>query len=61
VIKRILLVVVVAAGSFQGGRLTERAVGPCRIRPVAALLAPLIGQKMPSPQLCDLMLKLPSP
>jgi hypothetical protein len=61
VIKRILLVVVVAAGCFQGGRLTERAVGPCRIRPVAALLAPLIGQKMPSPQLCDLMLKLPSP
>jgi hypothetical protein len=61
VIKRILLLLVVAAGSFQGGRLTERAVGPCRLRPIAALVAPLVGQKMPSPQLCELMLKLPSP
>ncbi|MCP9851011.1 hypothetical protein KBY88_14525 [Cyanobium sp. Morenito 9A2] len=59
--KRILLLVVVAAGSFQGGRLTERAIGPCRMRPLAALVAPLFGQKMPSPQLCELMLKLPSP
>lgn len=60
-IKRILLLLVVAAGSFQGGRLAERAVGPCRMRPIASLLAPLLGQKMPSPQLCDLILKLPSP
>ena len=48
------------AGAFQAGRLTERAIWPCRLRPIAALVAPLLGQNLPSPQLCDLMLKLPS-
>ena len=42
------------------GRLSERAVWPCRLRPVAALVAPLLGQQMPSRQACDLLLKIPS-
>lgn len=58
-LKRSLLLVVLAGGSFQLGRLSERAVGPCRLRPVAALVAPLLGQEMPSPELCDLLLKIP--
>jgi hypothetical protein len=58
--KRTLLVAVLLAGSFQAGRLTERAIWPCRLRPIAALVAPLLGQDLPSPQLCELMLKLPS-
>lgn len=58
--KRTLLVVVLLAGSFQAGRLTERAIWPCRLRPVAALVAPLLGQTMPSEQLCDLIQRLPS-
>lgn len=58
--KRTVLMVVLLAGSFQAGRLTERAIWPCRLRPVAALVAPLLGQTLPSPQLCDLMLRLPS-
>ncbi|MFY8148748.1 MAG: hypothetical protein ACOVNL_05965 [Prochlorococcaceae cyanobacterium] len=60
-LKRNLLLVVLIAGSFQAGRLTERAIWPCRLRPVAALVAPLLGQAMPSRQLCELMLQLPSP
>ena len=52
--------VVLLAGSFQTGRLTERAIWPCRLRPVAALVAPLLGQTMPSEQLCDLIQRLPS-
>jgi hypothetical protein len=59
-LKRTLLVVVLLAGSFQTGRLTERAIWPCRLRPVAALVAPLLGQTMPSEQLCDLIQRLPS-
>jgi hypothetical protein len=59
-VKRTLLMVVLLAGSFQAGRLTERAIWPCRLRPVAALVAPLLGQTLPSAQLCDLMLRLPS-
>lgn len=51
---------VIAVGSFQLGRLSERAVWPCRLRPAAALLAPLLGQQMPSRQACDLLLKIPS-
>jgi hypothetical protein len=51
---------VLLAGSFQAGRLTERAIWPCRLRPVAVLVAPLLGQTLPSAQLCDLMLRLPS-
>jgi hypothetical protein len=59
-LKRTLLVVVLLAGSFQIGRLTERALWPCRLRPVAALVAPLLGQTMPSEQVCDLIQLLPS-
>lgn len=58
-LQRSLLVLVVAGGSFQLGRLSERAVWPCRVRPVASLVAPLMGQKMPSRELCDLLLKIP--
>ena len=59
-LQRSLLVVVLAGGGFQLGRLSERAVWPCRLRPVAALVAPLLGQQMPSRQACDLLLKIPS-
>ena len=53
-----LLVVVLA---FQGGRMVERAVTPCKLRPLSALVAPLLGKQMPSQQVCDLILQLPSP
>jgi len=59
-VKSTLLVVVLVAGAFQVGRLTERAIWPCRLRPLAALVAPLLGQQLPSPQLCEVMLKLPN-
>ena len=52
--------VLLLAGSFQIGRLTELALWPCRLRPVAALVAPLLGQTMPSEQVCDLIQLLPS-
>ncbi|WP_254996049.1 hypothetical protein [Cyanobium sp. Aljojuca 7D2] len=58
-LQRTLLVAVLAGGSFQLGRLSERAVWPCRLRPVAALVAPLLGQQMPSREVCDLLLKIP--
>ncbi len=58
-LQRSLLVLVLAGGSFQLGRLSERAVWPCRLRPVARLVAPLMGQQMPSRELCDLLLKIP--
>lgn len=58
--KRTLLVAVLVLGAFQAGRLTERAVWPCRLRPLAALVAPLLGQPLPSRELCELMLRLPS-
>ncbi|MBC1262008.1 hypothetical protein FQK07_12190 [Synechococcus sp. BSF8S] len=57
--KRTLLAVVLMAGSFQAGRITERSIWPCRLRPLAALVVPLLGQELPSPQLCELMLNLP--
>lgn len=57
--KRNLLALVLIAGSFQAGRITERAIWPCRLRPLAALVAPLLGQELPSTQLCELMLSLP--
>ncbi|WP_216900946.1 hypothetical protein [Synechococcus sp. CCY 9618] len=57
--KRSLLALVLIAGSFQAGRLTERAIWPCRLRPIAVLVAPLLGQELPSPELCELMLKIP--
>ena len=55
-----LLMAILLLGSFQAGRLAERAIWPCRLRPVAALVAPLLGQTMPSEQLCELLLVLPS-
>jgi len=54
-----LLVVVLAGGSFQLGRLSERAVWPCRLRPLAKLVAPLLGQEMPSRELCELLQQIP--
>ncbi len=57
--RRLLLVIVLLLGSFQLGRLSERASLPCRMRPVAKLVAPLMGQEMPSQQACDLILKIP--
>lgn len=56
---RALLFTVLLLGSFQLGRLSERAFWPCRLRPVASLVAPLLGQEMPSAQLCELLLQLP--
>ena len=41
--KRTLLVGVLVVGGFQAGRLTERAIWPCRLRPLAALVAPLLA------------------
>ena len=58
-LRRSLLMAVLILGSFQVGRLSERAVWPCRLRPVAAIVAPLIGQSIPSPQLCELLLQIP--
>ena len=58
-LQRTLLVAVLAGGSFQLGRLSERAVWPCRLRPVAGLVAPLLGQQMPSREVCDLLLRIP--
>ena len=58
--RTLLLASVLLLGSFQAGRLTERAIWPCRLRPVAALVAPLLGRAMPSAQLCELLLVLPS-
>jgi hypothetical protein len=58
-LQRSLLVLVLAGGSFQLGRLSERAVWPCRLWPVARFVAPLLGQQMPSRELCDLLLKIP--
>jgi hypothetical protein len=57
-VKRTLLVAVLVLGSFQAGRLSERAIWPCRLRPVAMLVAPLLGQEMPSGQLCELLLRI---
>ena len=63
--KRLALTLLVAVLSFQGGRLVESAVAPCKLRPLAALVAtlvaPLLGKQMPSQQVCDLILQLPSP
>ena len=55
-----LLLAVLLLGSFQAGRLTERLIWPCRLRPLAALVAPLLGQPMASQQLCELLLQVPS-
>ena len=58
--RTLLLASVLLLGSFQAGRLAERAIWPCRLRPVAALVAPWLRQAMPSQQLCELFLALPS-
>jgi hypothetical protein len=54
------VLLLVALVSYQAGRLSERAIWPCRLRPVAALLEPLLGQPLPGRELCDLLLKIPS-
>ena len=51
-----LLLAVLLLGSFQAGRLAERLIWPCRLQP----LAPLLGQPLPSRQLCELLLQVPS-
>jgi len=58
-VKNLLLAVVLLAGGFQAGRLAERATFPCRVQPLSRLMAPLLGQQMPSKELCALILKLP--
>lgn len=58
--KRGLLLAVLLLGSFQAGRLAERMIWPCRLRPLAALVAPLLGQPLPDAQLCELLLRIPS-
>ncbi len=55
-----LLLAVLLLGSFQAGRLAERLILPCRLRPLAALVAPLLGQPLPSHHLCELLLLVPS-
>jgi len=54
-----LLAAVLLLGSFQLGRLSERERLPCRLRPLAPLVEPLLGRKLPSPQLCALLERLP--
>lgn len=58
--RTLLLLAVLLLGSFQAGRLAERLIWPCRLRPLAALVTPLLGQPMPSQHLCELLLTLPS-
>ncbi|MFM7548658.1 MAG: hypothetical protein ACKO6F_09675 [Cyanobium sp.] len=58
--KRFLVLLLVALVSYQAGRLSERAIWPCRLRPVASLLEPLLGRPLPGRELCDLLLKIPS-
>jgi hypothetical protein len=55
----LLLAAVLLLGSFQLGRLSERAYWPCRLRPLAPLVEPLLGRKLPSSQLCALLKRLP--
>lgn len=54
-----LLLGVLMAGSFHLGRLSERRIWPCRLRPLAPLLEPLLAEPMPSTALCELLLQLP--
>lgn len=58
-LRRGLLLLVLLLGSFQSGRLSERWIWPCRLRPLAAPLAPLLGQELPDASLCRLLLSLP--
>ncbi|QNI71412.1 hypothetical protein [Cyanobium sp. NS01] len=58
-LRRRLLLAVLLLGSFQLGRSSERQIWPCRLRPLAALVEPLLQRELPSEQLCDLLLRLP--
>ena len=58
-VRLLLLAAVLLLGSFQLGRLSERKRLPCRLRPLAPLVEPLLGRKLPSPQLCALLEYLP--
>jgi hypothetical protein len=58
-VRLLLLAAVLLLGSFQLGRLSERKRLPCRLRPLAPLVEPLMGRKLPSPQLCALLEHLP--
>jgi hypothetical protein len=58
-VRLLLLAAVLLLGSFQLGRLSERKRLPCRLRPLAPLVEPLLGRKLPSPQLCALLEHLP--
>ena len=58
-VKNLLLAVVLLAGGFQVGRMAERATLPCKVQPLSRLMAPLLGQQMPSKELCALILKIP--
>ena len=57
--RRALLLILLLLGSFQAGRVAERSLWPCRLRPIAALVAPLLGQELPSAELCELLLRIP--
>ena len=54
-----LLAAVVLLGTFQAGRMAERWVWPCRLRPFASLVGPLLGQEVPDAELCALIERLP--
>jgi hypothetical protein len=58
-VRLLLLAAVLLLGSFQLGRMSERKRLPCRLRPLAPLVEPLLGRKLPSPQLCALLEHLP--
>ncbi len=58
-IKNMLLGTLLLAGGFQAGRLAERASFPCRVQSLSRLMAPALGQPMPSEQMCDFILKIP--
>lgn len=58
--RRALALLLVAALGYQAGRLSERAIWPCRLHAVAALVAPLLGQPLPGKEICDLLLRIPS-
>ena len=54
-----LLAAVVLLGTFQAGRMAERWIWPCRLRPVASLVGPLVGLEVPDAELCALIERLP--
>jgi hypothetical protein len=58
-VRLLLLAAVLLLGSFQLGRLSERERLPCRLRPLAPLVEPLLGRELPSPELCALLEHLP--